>query len=238
MALDGIYAAVSGLRAASTRLNQRSHNLANVSTPGFTPRRVDLADARAGGVQTTGTSPMGAGPVVPTDHPLDLALDGGGFFVLNDGQGGRLYSRAGNFVLDDQGALVDPLGRSLSPSIQIPPEAAQVHVTAQGKVQALAADGSVHYEGRIQTASFGNPGGLESVGGNAFRETAASGPPVTDAPGTPGHGQVISGALQASGTDIAREMAGLVNDQRYFEANLKTVQTEDEMLGSILDVVS
>ncbi len=238
MALSGIYASVSGLRVSQQRLNQRAHNLANVSTTGFVPRRVEQADLAQGGVQAVGSTPLGSGPLVPTDRPLDLAIDGGGFFVLNDGQGGRVYTRAGNFLLDAQGRLVDSMGRTLDPNITIPRQAVQVHVTAQGQVQALAQDGSVIAQGQIETAVFGNPGGLQPLGGNLFRETAASGPPVTADPGTAGHGQIVSGALTASGTDIAREMVGMVQDQRDFEANLKSVQTEDENLGTILDIVS
>ena len=173
-----------------------------------------------------------------TDQPLDLAIDGGGFFVLDDGRGGRLYTRAGNFMLNADGELVDPLGRQVLAGIEVPPQAQQVRVTPGGNVQALAGDGTVLAEGQIQTAVFGNPGGLESVGGNAFRETAASGPPVLAAPGTPGHGELVSGALQGSGTDLAREMVNQIVDQRTFEANVKSIQTYDDMVGAILDIKS
>jgi len=238
MGLDGIYAAVSGLRVSQRRLEQSSHNLANASTPGYQPRRVEQADVAGGGVRVTGTSPSGpAGPVVATEQPLDLAINGGGFFVLDDGQGGRLYTRAGNFTLNADGELVDPLGRRvLAGGMEVPPQAEQVRVGPDGNIQALAGDGTVLAEGQIQTAVFGNPGGLESVGGNAFRETPASGPPVMAAPGAPGHGELVSGALQSSGTDLAREMVNQIVDQRTFEANVKTVQTYDDMVGAILDV--
>lgn len=236
MPLDGIHAAVSALRVTGKRLNQTAHNLANVSTPGFTPRRVEQADMQGGGVQITGTTALPAGPVLPAERPLDLAIDGGGFFGLDDGQGGRLYTRAGNFSLNADGQLVDPAGRTVLPAINVPAQAASLHITPQGQVQALAQDGSVLAEGQIETAVFGNAGGLEAVGGNAFRATNASGPPVNAAPGVPGHGKIVSGALQASGTDMAKSMVDMIIDQRTFEANTKSLQTHDELLGTIMDI--
>jgi flagellar basal body rod protein FlgG len=238
MVLEGISAAVSGLRVSEKRLSQSAHNLANLSTTGFSPGRLEQAELAQGGVQAAVRSSGQTGPVVYTGQALDLALDGGGFFVLDDGQGGRLYTRAGIFGLDSQGRLADGQGRPLSPEISIPAEAARVHISPQGLVQALDQDGRVIGEGQIQTASFGNPGGLEPVGGNAFRASEASGPPVSDAPGAAGHGLVVSGALQASGTDPAREMINLTASQRSFEANLAALVSLDEMVGSILDVTA
>jgi flagellar basal-body rod protein FlgG len=236
MPLDGIHAAVSALRVTEKRVSQTAHDLANVSTPGYTPRRVEQADMQGGGVQVTGTTALPAGPILPAERSLDLAIDGGGFFGLDDGQGGRLYTRAGNFSLNADGQLVDPMGRTVLPAINVPAQAASLHITPQGQVQALAEDGSVLAEGQIQTAVFGNAGGLEAVGGNAFRATGASGPPVVDTPGTAGHGNIVSGALQASGTDMAKSMVDLIIDQRTFEANTKSLQTQDELLGTIMDI--
>ncbi len=235
MVMEGISAAVSALKVAGQRLQQTSHNLANASTDGFVPRRVDQAETASGGVAVSGTTQGQAGPVVPSDRPLDLALDGGGFFVLADG-GRQVYSRSGHFMLDSQGQVSDASGRTLQPAFTVPPEAASVHVTPDGQIQALAADGQVLAQGQIQTASFGNPGGLQALGDGAYAPTAASGPPVNAAPGTPGHGQVVSGAYQASGTDVAGEMVNLILDQRSFEANTKSIQTMDDMLGAVLDI--
>lgn len=236
MPLDGIYAAVSALRVTERRVSQTAHNVANVSTTGFVPRRVEQADTQGGGVQVTGTTALPAGPVMSSERALDLAIDGGGFFVLDDGQGGQLYTRAGNFSLNADGQLVDPMGRAVLPAINVPAQAASVHISPQGQVQALAEDGTVLAEGQLRTAAFGNAGGLESVGGNAFRATNASGPPVNDVPGTAGHGTIVSGALQASGTDLAKSMVDLIIDQRTFEANTKSLQTNDELLGTIMDI--
>lgn len=236
MVMDGIHAAVSALRVTGKRVSQTAHNVANVSTPGYTPRRVDQADMPGGGVQPAGTSALPAGPIMPAKRPLDLAIDGGGFFVLDDGQGGRLYTRAGNFSLNAEGQLVDPMGRAVLPAINVPAQAASLHITPQGQVQAMAEDGRVLAEGQIETAVFGNAGGLEAVGGNAFRATNASGPPVNAMPGAAGHGSIVSGALQASGTDLVKSMVDMIIDQRTFEANVKSVQTHDELLGTVMNI--
>jgi flagellar basal-body rod protein FlgG len=236
MPMDGINAAVSALRVTERRQNQTAHNVANVSTPGFTPRRVEQADMQGGGVQVTGTTALPGGPIMPAQRPLDLALDGGGFFALDDGQGGRLYTRAGNFSLNADGQMVDPMGRAVLPAVNVPAQAASIHITPQGQVQAYAEDGSLLSESQIDTAVFGNPGGLEAVGGNAFRATNASGPAVYATPGAAGHGEIVSGALQASGTDLAKSMVDQIIDQRTYEANIKSVQTYDEMLGTVMDI--
>ncbi len=237
MAINGIAASLSGLQVSTTRVSQTAHNLANLSTPGFSPGRVEQAELSQGGATLTGITSLGAGPVIASQRQLDLAIDGGGFFVLNDGQGGNFYTRTGNFIVNSQGQFTDLQGRALAPGITLPAQTAQLNIGSDGTIQALSTDGQVLAQGQLQTASFGNPGGLEAVGGNAFRETAASGPPITATPGTAGHGLIVSGALQASGTDIATEMVNLTIDQRTFEANLKALRTQDEILGTILDVV-
>ena len=237
MPIDGIQAAVTGLKAAQKKQNQSAHNLANLSTPGYRPKRVDQASMAGQGVQTTGTSFTGSvGGIAPTGNPLDLAINGGGFFTLDDGQGGRLYTRAGNFVINGQGQVTDQMGRSLMPAVQIPDEAASITVSATGQLQALSGDGAVLAEFQIQTASFANPGGLESMGGNAYLATDDSGPAVNNIPGQAGHGEIVSGALQTSGTDLAREMVDQIVNQRSFEANIRTIQTYDDMVGSVLDI--
>jgi flagellar basal body rod protein FlgG len=237
MSISGIMSSLSGLQVSEQRVSQNAHNLANLSTTGFSPGRVEQASLAGGGVEVSGITSLGAGPMLPSESPLDLAIDGGGFFVLDDGQGGSLYTRSGAFTVNNQGQLVDQMGRGVVPGIAMPPQTAQVHISAEGQFQALSANGQVLAQGQLQTAAFGNPGGLQAVGGNAFRETEASGPPVNAAPGTAGHGQLVSGALQGSGTDIATEMVNLTIDQRVFEANLKALRTQNEMVGSIIDVV-
>lgn len=237
MSISGIYSSLSGLQVSERRVSQSAHNLANLSTTGFSPGRVEQSSLAQGGVAVSGVTSLGAGPILPSENPLDLAIDGGGFFALDDGQGGTVYTRSGVFSVDAQGRLVDQSGRTVQPGITVPAQTAQVFISPEGQVQAMSADGQILAQGQLQTAVFGNPGGLQAIGGNLFRETAASGPPVNAAPGVAGHGSIVSGALQASGTDIATEMVNLTIDQRVFEANLKALRTQNEMVGSIINVV-
>lgn len=238
MIIDGIAAGISGMNAAVRRLNQSANNLANISTPGYVPSRVEQADLAGGGVAVVGQTALASGPIVSTGNALDLAIDGAGYFVLQDADGNELYTRAGNFSLNADGQLVDQTGRLVqAEGFQAPQGTAQIQVGADGVVQALGADDAVLAEGQLQIATFANPGGLQAVGGNAFQATDASGPAVIDAAGQPGYGAIASGALQTSGTDIVSEMVGQITAQRSFEANLKTIRTGDEMLGTILDIV-
>ncbi len=235
--MDGIWASVSGLRAAFTRVSNSAHNLANINTPGFQPRRMEQATAPGGGTRISASTALPRGPVVQSEGPLDMAINGRGFFMVQDPSGEVLYTRAGNFSLNAQGQLVDTQGRPLVPQVQIPAEATQVEVTPEGQVRAYDSSGQVIYEGQIETATFANPGGLEPVGGNAYRATEASGPPAVDTPGAGAHGRIVQGAVEASGTDPLREMVNMMVNQRSAEANMKAVRTQDEMTSTVIDLV-
>jgi flagellar hook-basal body protein len=131
---------------------------------------------------------------------------------------------------------VDSSGRAVVPPVNIPPNTSQLQVSPQGLWQAFDSQGNLLAEAQMQTASFANTAGLLSLGDNSFAATPASGPALLNQPSTAGHGGIISGALQTSGTDLAREMVEQIISQRGFEANVKTIQTVDQMLGSILDL--
>lgn len=237
MSIEGIGVTVTALNILQRRRNATAHNLANASTPGFSPGRVEQAALAGGGVQAIGATLLGGGPLNAGERGLDLALDGAGFFVFADGHGGQIYSRSGKLQVGPDGRLTDLMGRGLLPALNVPPEAAQVSISPQGQVQALAADGRVLAQGRIEIASFANPGGLLAVGGNAFTPSPASGPPVLAGPGAAGRGLVVAGAEQASGADPVREMVYLNLQGHEFSANLRAWATQDEMVGSILDVL-
>lgn len=235
MLIQAMSNALSGLNVSSKRLNQSAHNLANVSTTAYTPSRTDQATLAQGGAQVVGTTATGSGGFQFTGHSLDLAINGGGFFAFSDPQYGQVYSRAGNFTINSQGNVVDQSGRALLPPVTLPAGVSQLSVSPQGRIQAMDTQGNVLAQMQIQTASFPNTGGLEAVGNNSYTATMASGPALFNAPGS-GGGTIMAGALQTSGTDIAHEMVEQIISQRGFEANLKTMETADEMLGYILDI--
>ncbi|MFH1057690.1 MAG: flagellar hook basal-body protein [Pseudomonadota bacterium] len=237
MPIEGVGVTVSALAVLQRRRDATASNLANASTSGYSPRRVDQADLAGGGVQAVATTLLGGGPLVASERGLDLALDGAGFFAFADDRGGQVYSRSGKLQVGPDGRLTDLLGRELLPALTIPLETATVNVAPQGAVEALASDGRVLAQGQIEVAAFANPGGLQAIGGNAFVPSPASGPPVLAAPGEAGRGLVVAGATQASGTDLVREMVDLTLQQHEFSANLRTLSTQDEMVGAILDVL-
>ena len=235
--LSGINSAISGLKISQTRLNQSAHNVANASTSAYVPSRIDQGDVATGGVRQLGATPLSPGGITVTDRALDLALNGGGFFAVNDPLNGQVYTRSGNFTIDNQGNLADNQGRALTPGINVPAGTSQLSISEHGLVQAYDNNGNLISQSQMQTASFGNAAGLQSLGYNSFAATAASGPAMFNEPGTAGHGGgIVSGALQTSGTDLAHEAVEQIISQRGFEANVKSIQTYDEMIGTLLDL--
>jgi flagellar basal body rod protein FlgG len=236
MLINALNSAVSGLEINNRRLRQSAHNVANASTPAYVPARIDQGDVAAGGVRQIGSTPLLSGGLQITERSLDLAIDGGGFFALNDPVHGQVYTRAGNFSVNQEGNIVDNAGRTLTPAVNIPANTSQLYINSQGTWQSFDNKGNLLNQTQMQTASFANTGGLLSLGGNNFVSTSASGPAMLNPPGTAGHGNIISGVLQASGTDLAREMVEQIVTQHSFAANIKTIQTVDQMLGSILNI--
>lgn len=237
MSMEGVGAAVTALGTIQRRRDATANNLANASTSGFRPSRVEQAALASGGVQAMATALLDAGPLITSERGLDLALDGGGFFVFSDDAGGQIYSRSGKLQVGGNGRLTDLVGRDLLPAVAIPPETAQVQVSPQGQIQALTADGRVLTQAQLDVAAFANPGGLVALDGGAYAPSPASGPPVLAAPGVAGRGLVVAGAQLASGTDLVREMVDLTIQQHEFAANIRTITTQDDMVGTVLDVL-
>lgn len=207
------------------------------------------AGAGAGGTTTpptliqigTGTAPgavvrdFGQGALEPTERPFDLALDGPGFFRVKMVDGTIAFTRDGNFNLDINRQLVDANGNVLlgngSTQVTLPQDFVQVRIDRQGNVTALLANGTEQSAGTIQVALFDNPAGLESIGGNLYRETASSGAARLGQPLAGGAGGIAQGFLEGSNVQVVSEMVNLIVAQRAYELNSKAVQSADEMLG-------
>ncbi|AYJ85212.1 flagellar basal-body rod protein FlgG (plasmid) [Sphingomonas paeninsulae] len=253
MANAALQVARTGLDAQNTRMRVISNNLANVNTTGFkrdranfetlayqsitTPGAPSSADNKyavglslGSGVKMTGTAKIDTqGSFTTTDNALDLAVEGAGYFQVQTPDGKTAYTRAGNFSRSSEGAIVTSSGLPVLPPITIPNGASSITVGTDGTVSATV-DGAVSELGKIETARFVNPAGLESVGGNLLLETPASGAPQAGAPGVDGRGNIQSGSLEASNVNVVEELVDMIETQRAYEVNSKMISATDEML--------
>jgi flagellar basal-body rod protein FlgG len=232
-----------------------TNNLANVNTTGFKKGRASFEDllyqnVRQPGAQTSQqtASPSGLdlgtgvrvvstekmfqqGNMLQTSNPLDIAINGRGFFQIQQPDGTVAYTRDGSFQISSQGQMVNNEGYVLQPGITIPAGAQSVSVGSDGIVSVqLAGQAQPQQVGTLTTADFVNPAGLQARGGNLYLETAASGPPQTGTPGLNGLGSLAQGSLESSNVNIVEEMVNMIETQRAYEINSKAIQTTDAML--------
>lgn len=256
--IRSLWIARTGLDAQQTQLDVISNNLANVSTNGFKRARAVFEDLlyqnmRQPGAQTsqqtqvptglqlgTGVRPVATarvftqGNLQKTDNTLDVAVNGNGFFqvLLPDGTTG--YTRDGSFHKDNQGQIVTSDGYPLQPNITVPADAQTVSIGNDGTVTVTQPGSPAATEiGAIQLATFVNNGGLLSIGQNLYLETAASGAPTPNAPGTNGAGIVNQGYVETSNVNVAEELVTMIQTQRAYELNSKVISTSDTMLGRL-----
>lgn len=236
--LGPAFSALSGLSNASKRLQNSANNLANVQTSGFKKSDVNSVDSKTGGTRVNSISKSNTqGGLIPTNNPLDLAIEGNGFFQVTNPNGGTSFTRSGSFNLNGAGEVVDSSGNALVPQINIPADNNGISVGSTGQVSAQTPGGLV-VAGQIQLANFQNPEGLSAAGGNLLNESAASGAPVVGNPGEGGTGTVLSGFLEGSNVDIAEEMVDQIVAKAAFKANVNVIKANDEMIGSLLDIKS
>jgi flagellar basal-body rod protein FlgG len=254
-----LYTAASGMSAQQTNLDNIANNLANSSTAGFRSRVIQFQDmiyqnivtpGAAATQQTTvatglqiglGTRP-GVSEVVQTQgdfsstgNPLDLAIQGSGFFQIKlpDGQIG--YTRSGSFQMDAQGNVVTANGNPLEPAISIPTSAQSITVGSDGTVSVtLPGQTAAQQVGTIQLALFANPGGLNSMGSNILMPTTASGDPIVGTPGgSEGIGTLQQGMVEQSNVSVVEEFIQMIVAQRAYESNSRVVQAADQMLQQL-----
>ncbi len=258
MSVQTLYTAATGMEALETKLDVIANNMANINTTGFKKDRANFEDLfyrqqrlpgsidSDGNLTSTGIE-VGLGTRVSstqtnhvqgamqtTDNPLDLAIEGDGFFKVSTSANGDFYSRAGNFGINANGNLV--LGSAfkgwvLDPAINIPQEAIDVAVSGDGQVQyRTSGQAQLQTAGQIQLATFINPDGLLKVGDNLYQETDASGSETLGNPNDPGFGTLAQGALEASNVEPVTELIDLITTQRAFELNSQVVQAGDQIM--------
>jgi flagellar basal-body rod protein FlgG len=252
----------SGMMAQQRMIDVIANNLANVNTTAFKRSRVSFEDVLYETVQGARiTNPQTAETVGPvqigkgvrigavlrlhaegapdnTSRPLDVAIQGEGFFQVQRPDGTTGYTRDGGFTLSDAGTVVTKDGHTLMPEVIVPPDATAVSISPNGIVTASLAGPNAQAEiGRIELARFLNPNGLLAVGQNEYTETPASGTPVTGFPEDSGMGQLLQGALESSNVEIVQEMTDMIAAQRAYEINAKAIQASDEMMQAAHDLI-
>jgi len=250
-----LWAAKTGLDAQQTEMAVISNNLANVNTTGFKQDRAVFEDllyqnqtqAGADTSQTT-QSPSGMsigtgvqvvatekdysqGSITQTGNPLNVAVQGQGFFQIQMPDGTIAYTRDGDFQTNAQGQLVTSSGYLVQPGITIPQGAQSVTIGGDGTVSVTLAGQSAPTQiGQIQLANFINPPGLQPIGQNLLVQSAASGSPQTGSPGTNGLGSLSQGKLESSNVNVVEELVNMIQTQRAYEMNSKAINTVDQML--------
>lgn len=257
--IRALYSAATGMTAQQLNVDNIANNLANANTAGFKMRRAQFQDliyqnmvqpgADAGAQSTVpaglqlglGTRAAGneiiftEGSLTQTNNPLDLAIQGQGFFQVLQPNGSIAYTRAGEFQLDKNGNVVDSSGNLLQPQITIPSSAQSITIAQDGTVSyTLPNQTTAQKAGQIQLATFANPAGLNSLGGTLFQPTEASGDPIVANPGgSEGLGTLMQGYQEQSNVDVVGAFVDLIQSQRAYEANSKVVKAADEMYQQV-----
>ncbi|TDB01924.1 flagellar basal-body rod protein FlgG [Halomonas marinisediminis] len=256
--IKSLWTAKTGLEAQQLQMDVISNNLANVGTNGFKRSRAvfedllyqnlrqpgaqnDIQNRLPSGLQVgTGVRPVATerlhtqGNLENTENSRDLAINGQGFFQVLMPDGEIAYTRDGSFQLDSNGQMVTANGYPLEPAIFIPDNALSISIGEDGIVSVTQPGVAQALEvGQITLAKFVNPTGLESIGGNLYRETGSSGPMNEAIPGFNGSGRLFQGYVETSNVNVVEEMVSMIQTQRAYEINSRAVQTSDEMLSRL-----
>lgn len=259
--IKSLNTAATGMLAQQNNMDVIANNIANVGTTGFKKGRAEFEDlvyhnlkdpGQASGLNSV--TPTGVqtglgvrtasiqkdfadGSVVITKNPLDVSIEGNGFFQVRTPDGEIAYTRDGSFKKDASGRVVDKNGNLLIPEIVIPENSMAVEITASGEVRSTSQlNETPEVLGQIDIATFINPAGLKSMGKNLFTPTVASGQPTAARPGTMGMGYLAQGELEGSNVNIVDEMISMISAQRAYETNSKVIQASDQMLQTAVNI--
>jgi flagellar basal-body rod protein FlgG len=251
--IRSLMTAATGMASQQLNMDVIAHNLANANTTGYKRSRANFQDLMyqtiiAPGAQTANDTQiptgmqvgMGAksasveklftqGNFTETENPLDLAIEGKGFFKIMKGSE-EVYTRSGSFKLDKDGYICDGEGNRLQPEVSIPNEAVSITIDPGGSLSVMDQTGKVISTAEMMLYSFQNPSGLASIGKNYFKATESSGDEQGGQPGIDGYGTLLSGFLENSNINVVEEMVNMIIGQRAYEANSKIIKASDEML--------
>ncbi len=253
--IRALWSAGTGMQAQQMNIDTIANNLANVNTTGFKKMRAEFQDLLYQTIREPGSSSyqgvqiptglqigLGVRPVatariftqgdhLQTDNPLDLRIEGQGFFQVELPDGTVAYTRNGSFKEDGNGQLVTSEGYIVQPAITFPSGVEQINVGTDGTISVQVSGETTAQEvGKLDLVTFVNPAGLDSMGNGLYRQSGASGDPNTVSPGTEGAGTIVQGALEMSNVKVVEEMINMIVAQRAYEVNSKAIQASDEML--------
>jgi flagellar hook protein FlgE len=278
--MRGMFAAISGLKQHQVMLDVTANDIANVNTIGYKSSRVTFQDSltqlqrgAAGPTTNNGGSNaaqiglgvglgsvdnlMTSGAVQTTGNPLDVAIQGDGFFEIGPGAPTgpasaitpTAYTRAGNFTVNSQGYLTTQTGEyvlgyaqpttpaSTEVAIQIPAGASGIAVDQSGGVSYIDPTTNTRVTPyRLTLATFSNAAGLERQGGNQWTESANSGTKTVNTPGNGGAGSTTAGAVEMSNVDLAQTFTNMITAQRGVQANSRVISTADSMLEELVNL--
>ena len=260
--LRALYTAATGMEAQQINIDTIANNIANVNTTGFKQGRAEFQDLLYQNIRPAGTAAststqypvglqlgLGTRPVAmtriykqgdfrQTGNPLDLVIEGKGFFQVRMPSGETAYTRDGSFHVSKDGTIVTSDGDPLEPQITIPADAQEVVIASDGTVSVTQTGQTASQQvGAIQIANFQNPAGLNAMGRNLFVQTTASGDPISGNPGESGLGRINQGFLEQSNVNVVEEMVNMIIAQRAYEVNSKAVRVADDMLQQINNLV-
>jgi len=249
----------TGMLAQQLNVEVISHNIANMNTTAYQRRRAEFQDLLYQNQRRVGSNSSDANTIVPagvqiglgvktaavyriteqgnlslTENPLDLAINGNGYFQITLPNGDTAYTRAGALQVDADGDLVTADGFTVEPGITIPQNAVDISINPSGEVL-VSLDGQTAPQnvGQLTLANFINEAGLLAIGENLMLETPASGTAITGTPGSPGFGTMQQGFLETSNVNVVDEITNLISAQRAYEMNSKVIETADQMMSTL-----
>ncbi|MBO6836002.1 MAG: flagellar basal-body rod protein FlgG [Alphaproteobacteria bacterium] len=252
----------TGMLAQQLNVEVISHNIANMNTTSYQRRRAEFQDLLYQNMRRVGSDSSDANTTVPvgvqvglgvktaavyriteqgnltlTENPLDVAINGEGYFRIQLPNGDTAYTRAGSFQLDGDGDVVTVDGFQVEPGLTIPNNAIDISINPSGQV-VVSLDGQTAPQtvGQLELARFPNDAGLLAVGDNLFLETPASGAPTTATPGSAGFGTIQQGFLETSNVNVVEEITNLITAQRAYEMNSKVIETSDQMMSTLTNL--
>ena len=252
---NALHTSATGMFAQQRQIDTIANNLANVNTTAFKRTTLEFQDLLYQNLHETGASlydgvdipvqlqvghgtsvvasnrSFAQGDLQETGNPLDLVIEGDGFFQVRMPDGTYGYTRDGSFKVSPEGTLVTSSGFVLEPEIVIPQDAQSISISAEGEVSAFVHGDDLPITiGEIVMARFINPNGLNAQGRNLYSRTPASGEPIVGLPNSDGIGAVRQGYVEASNVEVVQEMVNMILAQRAYEISSKAIQTSDEML--------